>query len=297
MVDFALIGAAGFVAPRHLQAIREVGGRLVAALDPSDSVGVLDRYFPQAEFFTEPERFDRFLEKRRREGAPVDYVSICSPNHLHDAHIRQALRVRAHAICEKPLVISPWNLDALEALESEYDRRVYAILQLRHHPAALELKERFARYQGPRVPVELTYITPRGPWYHVSWKGDAARSGGLAMNIGIHFFDLLLWVFGGCESSEVTIASSRAMEGVLRLERAAVTWRLSVEPSSGNESQGPVLPTKSITIDGEVIDLSATDQDLHSRLYAEVLRGNGPGIGAARAAISLVHSFGTIIEG
>ncbi len=280
MVDFALIGAAGFVAPRHLEAIHAVGGRLVAALDPSDSVGVLDRYFPEAEFFIEPERFDRFLEKRRREGCGVDYVSICSPNYLHDAHVRQALRVRAHAICEKPLVISPWNLDALSELEKEYDRRVYTVLQLRHHPEVVALKKRFDSYSGPRVPVELSYITPRGPWYHVSWKGDAERSGGLLMNIGIHFFDLLLWVFGPVQAYAISSRKQSSMDGVLELEKARVEFHLSVERTVER-------PSRRVTVDGESLDLVLEAGALHTETYRAILAGCGCGIEEARPSVSL----------
>lgn len=280
MVDFALIGAAGFVAPRHLEAIHAVGGRLVAAMDPSDSVGILDRYFPEAEFFTEPERFDRFLEKRRREGRGVDYVSICSPNHLHDAHVRQALRVRAHAICEKPLVISPWNLDALAQLEKEYDRRVYTVLQLRHHPEVIALKKRFESYSGPPVPVELTYITPRGAWYHVSWKGDPERSGGLLMNIGIHFIDLLLWVFGGVRGQEVVSRDACTIRGNLDLEKARVCFHLSVE----RRLEGAL---RIIRVDGQPIEFLLEGAALHLETYRDIVRGAGLGIVDARAAISL----------
>ena len=289
MVDFALIGAAGFVAPRHMQAIKDVGGRLVAAMDPSDSVGVLDRYFPEAEFFTEPERFDRYLEKRRREGNPVNYISICSPNYLHDAHVRQALRVGAHAICEKPLVISPWNLDALADLEKEYDRRVYAVLQLRHHPEVIALKKRFENYSGPPVPVELTYITPRGPWYHVSWKGDPERSGGLLMNIGIHFVDLLLWVFGDCEGAELGAWSEARVAGELLLKRARVKWELSAE---GKDATGArVVGVRHLSVEGVDCDLSTGAEALFSTLYGSVLSGNGWGIKDARPAIELAHAM------
>lgn len=289
MVDFALIGAAGFVAPRHMQAIQEVGGRLVAAMDPSDSVGVLDRYFPEAEFFTEPERFDRYLEKRRREGHPVDYISICSPNYLHDAHVRQALRVGAHAICEKPLVISPWNLDALAELEQKYDRRVYAVLQLRHHPEVLALKKRFENYSGPPVPVELTYITPRGPWYHVSWKGDPERSGGLLMNIGIHFVDLLLWVFGPAQKEEVYASDKTEICGQLELQRATVDFRLSVAPSNDGAR-------RHIQVEGQVVDLSYDAVALHGEIYRGVLAGRGLGIEEARASVVLGHRLAELTQ-
>lgn len=272
-----------------MQAILEVGGRLVAAMDPSDSVGVLDRYFPEAEFFTEPERFDRYLEKRRREGHPVDYISICSPNHLHDAHVRQALRVRAHAICEKPLVISPWNLDALAELEKEYDRRVYTVLQLRHHPEVVALKKRFENYSGPPVPVELTYITPRGPWYHVSWKGDPERSGGLLMNIGIHFFDLLLWVFGTCENARLSASADMRMTGELRLKKATVVWELSAEAHDADGRR--VAGMRRLSVDGKTCDLSEGADALFSDVYRSVIAGAGFGLSDARPAIELVHGL------
>lgn len=197
MKRFALIGAAGYIAPRHMKAIAETGNELVAAYDPNDSVGVIDSYFPKADFFTEFERFDRHIEKLRRGGNPVDYVSICSPNYLHDAHIRFALRSGAHAICEKPIVLNPWNVDALAEIEAETGLRVYTILQLRLHPAIQALKQRYADYMGDPLDVDLTYITSRGSWYHHSWKGDTSKSGGIATNIGVHFFDMLAWVFGG----------------------------------------------------------------------------------------------------
>ena len=196
MKHFALIGAAGYIAPRHMKAIKETGNTLVAAFDPNDSVGIIDSYFPEADFFTEFERFDRHIEKLRRSGVPVDYVSICSPNYLHDAHIRFALRNGAHAICEKPIVLNPWNVDALAEIEAETDRRVYTILQLRLHPAIKALHDKYADYTGDPIDVDLTYITSRGSWYHHSWKGDVSKSGGIATNIGVHFFDALSWVFG-----------------------------------------------------------------------------------------------------
>jgi UDP-N-acetyl-2-amino-2-deoxyglucuronate dehydrogenase len=229
-MNFGLIGAAGYIAPRHMQAIRDTGHSLVAAIDPHDCVGRLDSFFPDAHFFTEIERFDRFLEKRRRGPAEdrVQYVSVCSPNYLHDAHVRLALRVKAHAICEKPLVISPWNLDALEELEAEHRCRVYNVLQLRLIPALLELKRRIAvQTARERAEVSLGYITRRGRWYDVSWKGSPEKSGGVALNIGIHFFDLLLWLFGEVEDSRVHLSRPRKMAGLLTLERARVRWFLS----------------------------------------------------------------------
>ncbi len=291
MTDFALIGAAGFVAPRHLQAIHDVGGTLVGAVDPSDSVGVLDKYFPETRFFTEVERFDRFLEKRRYAGEPVDYVSICSPNYLHDAHVRLALRVRAHAICEKPLVISPWNLDALAALEQEYDKRVFAVLQLRLMPDVIALKHRFENHSGPRVAVDLSYVTKRGPWYHASWKGDDARSGGLAMNIGIHFFDLLTWVFGAAERHEVIKRGPRTVSGTLVMQKADVSFRLSVDESELPDkcAEQGLSAYRCLSVESEEIDLSKGAGALHSAVYRQILAGAGCGIEEARPAIELVH--------
>src|SRR5262245_4158092 len=224
MMNFAMTGVAGFVAPRHLQAIRDTGNRLVAAVDPHDAVGVLDRYSFQVRFFTEIERFDRHLEKLRRgtETERVHYVSICSPNYLHDAHMRMALRVGADVICEKPLVINPWNLDALQELEHETGRRISTVLQLRVHPAVLAFRQRMALEKERRHQVVLTYITARGRWYDVSWKGSDERSGGLVTNIGIHFFDLLLWLFGPLQRSVVHQREPRRAAGSLELQRADV---------------------------------------------------------------------------
>jgi UDP-N-acetyl-2-amino-2-deoxyglucuronate dehydrogenase len=233
--NFALTGAAGYIAPRHLQAIHDTGQRLVATLDPSDSVGVLDRYFPQARHFIDFERFDRHAEKLRRMEPEqrIHVLSICSPNYLHDAHIRFALRIHADALCEKPLVLNPWNLDALEELEAEYERRVYTLLQLRLHPAITSLRQRIAAEPADRVhDLDLTYITSRGPWYSVSWKGDESRSGGIGTNIGIHFFDMLAWVFGPLRDQRVHLAKPDKMAGFLELERARVRWFLSLDRDS-----------------------------------------------------------------
>jgi UDP-N-acetyl-2-amino-2-deoxyglucuronate dehydrogenase len=324
MKNFALIGAAGFVAPRHLQAIRDTGGRLVAAADPHDSVGVLDRFFPEVRYFPEFERLDRHLEKLRRgpESARVHWVSICSPNYLHDAHVRLALRIGADAICEKPLVISPWNLDQLAALEAESGRRVYTVLQLRLHPAVEALrakldpsplppsrngkgeKESSASVAPPllagegvggrgslRHDVELTYVTGRGSWYLQSWKGDAERSGGVAMNIGVHFFDLLLWLFGPVRAAAVHDSGPTRMAGTLELERARVRWLLSVDFADLPAGAGPGRPAthRVLAVDGEEIALSGGFEDLHTRVYAEILAGRGFGIEDARPSIELVH--------
>lgn len=293
-MNFALIGAAGFVAPRHLKAIHDTGHRLVAAVDPHDAAGILDRFFPEARFFTEIERFDRFLEKRRRgpQEERIHYVSICSPNYLHDAHIRLALRAHAHAICEKPLVINPWNLEALQVLERETGSRVHTVFQLRLLPALMALREELrARPAGPPVEVELSYITRRGPWYDISWKGSEEKSGGVAMNIGIHFFDLLLWLFGPVQATATDLRSPRRMAGRLELERARVRWFLSVDgadlPAGYLESGRSAY--RSLTIDGRELEFSEGFGDLHTSLYQEVLSGRGFGIEDARPAIELVY--------
>ncbi len=296
--NFALTGVAGFVAPRHLKAIKDTGNRLVAAVDPHDAVGVLDRYSFDVRFFTEIERFDRHLEKLRRgpDASRVDYVSICSPNHLHDAHIRLALRVGAHAICEKPLVINPWNLDALQDLERETGRRVHTVLQLRLHPQLIALRERL-RAEPPdgRHEVSLTYITARGRWYDVSWKGSAERSGGIVTNIGIHFFDLLLWLFGAATACEVHVRDDHRVGGFLELERARVRWFLSTDSADLPFAPEPGVKTtlRSITVDGGEVEFSDGFTDLHTRVYEEVLAGRGFGIDDSRPAIALSHRIRT----
>jgi len=295
--NFALIGVAGYVAPRHLEAIQQTGNGLIAAVDPHDSVGILDRYFPDAKFFAEIERFDRFLEKRRRSnGQPVEYVSICSPNYLHDAHVRLALRSGAHAICEKPLVINPWNLDPLAELEAECGRKVHTVLQLRLHPAVRALKKVVeAGSSGKVADVCLTYVTPRGKWYPISWKGSVEKSGGLATNIGIHFFDLLLWVFGREEKCELHLSTPTRMAGYLELERARVRWLLSVDGDDLPQGKGENDRTayRSLTIDGEEVDFSDGFGELHTKTYGELLAGRGCGIEEARGAIELLHTIRT----
>ena len=293
MQRFAMLGAAGFVAPRHMKAITENGGRLVAACDPYDGVGVLDRFFPECRFFTEFERFDRHLEKLRRRDEGVDYVSVCSPNYLHDAHCRLALRVNAHAICEKPLVISPWNLDQLVQLEQDHSRRVYTVLQLRVHAAVQALKARLAQGGRERLDVTLTYVTRRGPWYHQSWKGDPAKSGTLAMNIGIHFFDLLLWLFGPAEDSRVHHRSESRAAGVLEMPGARVRWFLSIDADDlppGLLARGQhAFRALELGADDLPFDFSRGFDDLHDRVYADILGGGGFGIEDARPSIELVH--------
>ncbi len=294
--NFALTGVSGYVAPRHLKAIKDTGNRLVAAVDPHDSAGVLDAFFENVAFFTEFERFDRHVEKLRRlnNERAVHYVSICSPNYLHDAHCRFALRVGAHAICEKPLVLNPWNIDALQELEAESGKQIFTVLQLRVHPALIQLRERLQKSaQDTKKDVKLTYITSRGPWYLVSWKGQIERSGGLATNIGIHFFDLLMWFFGAVRHSEVHEAKPRHTGGYLELENARVQWFLSVdEDDLPKEAQEKGQRTyRSITIDGEEVEFSGGFTDLHTIIYQETLAGRGFGLSDARPSIELVHNI------
>lgn len=277
MKRFALIGAAGYIAPRHLEAIKTTGNVLIAALDRSDSVGILDSYFPDAHFFTEFERFDRHLEKLRRAGQGVDYVSICSPNYLHDAHVRFALRIGAHAICEKPLALNPWNVQALAELAEETDRQVNTILQLRLHPALVSLREQIRSAPADKMfEVDLTYITSRGRWYLASWKSDLSKAGGLATNIGVHFFDMLTWIFGGVRGNTVHVSDPRRVAGRLQLERATVRWFLSIDRSDLPQLEsGKPMTYRSIQIDGEEVEFSEGFRDLHTRSYAEILEGRG----------------------
>ena len=298
MANFALLGVGGFVAPRHLAAIRDTGNRLIAACDPHDSVGVIDSYFPSAAYFTEFERFDRFLEKRRREGTgnAVDYVSICSPNYLHDAHVRLALRLNAHAICEKPLVINPWNLDQLQALEHEHRANVRTVLQLRYLPALIELRDQLRKNPpATKKDVLLTYITRRGRWYHHSWKGADQKSGGLAMNIGIHLFDMLLWLFGGVSHLEIHAREPARVSGIMELEHANVRWFLSVDeshlPDHVRDEGGYAY--RSVRMDDEEIEFSTGFRDLHTTVYEEILAGRGHGIEDARPSIELSYRVRT----
>ncbi len=297
--NFALTGVAGYIAPRHLKAIKDTGNKLVAVVDPHDSVGILDSYFPDASYFTEFERFDRHLEKLRRMNSNdrVHYVSICSPNHLHDAHIRLAMRIGAHAICEKPLVLNPWNLDMLEELESEYNSRVFTVLQLRVHPSIIELKKKIhSSPDSKRYKVKLVYTTSRGNWYHYSWKGDSQRSGGIMTNIGIHFFDMLLWLFGNVQDVSVYESLNTKVAGSLVLERADVDWFLSIDwndlPTAVKENDQRTY--RLITIDGENVEFSSGFTDLHTQLYKETLAGRGFGIADARPSINLVHRIRNI---
>ena len=294
--NFAVTGVAGYIAPRHLRAIRDTGNRLIAAVDTHDSIGILDSHSFDVRFFTEIERFDRHLEKLKRgpEEQRAHFVSICAPNYLHDAHCRLALRVGADAICEKPLVINPWNLDALQELESEYGRRVFTVLQLRVHPKLVALRNTLlAGSQTHIYDVVLTYITARGAWYDVSWKGVPEKSGGIATNIGIHLFDLLLWLFGGVQKSTVHYADRRRMAGHLELARARVKWFLSADPADLPDGSAPGVrsSSRSILIDGEEIEFTEGFTDLHTRVYEETLQGRGFGIEDARPSVTLAYQI------
>jgi UDP-N-acetyl-2-amino-2-deoxyglucuronate dehydrogenase len=288
-----MTGVAGFVAPRHLRAIKDTGNRLIAALDPHDSAGILDAFAPGARFFTEFERFDRHLDKLRRTAPEhrMHFLSVCSPNYLHDAHIRLALRCGADVICEKPVVINPWNLDALEQLEQETGRKVNTVLQLRLHPELIALKRRLDAEPSRCHEVELTYITTRGPWYFVSWKGDVERSGGLATNIGIHFFDLLIWLFGDVLRSEIHLREPERSGGFLECARASVSWFLSVRPEDlpFRHEPGSRTTFRSIQVDGSAVEFTEGFTDLHTRVYEETLAGRGFGLDVARPSIELAY--------
>jgi len=292
--NFAVIGVGGYIAPRHLRAIRDTGNQLIAAVDPKDSVGLLDQYSFDVKFFTEIERFDRHLEKLRRgsEENRIHYVTVCSPNYLHDSHCRLGLRVGADVICEKPLVINPWNFDALEELEAETKHRIHTILQLRVHPALIKLHEDLQQASRMRD-VELTYITSRGPWYQVSWKGHEDKSGGVATNIGVHFFDLLLWLFGSVNGIKVYHSDENRMSGFIELENARVKWFLSVDKNDlpALAKAGGKTTYRSITVDGKEIEFSEGFTDLHTRVYEETLAGRGFGIKDARPSIQLTHAI------
>jgi UDP-N-acetyl-2-amino-2-deoxyglucuronate dehydrogenase len=301
-INFALIGAAGYIAPRHMKAIRETGNKLVAALDPYDGVGIMDSYFPDANFFIEPERFDRHLDKLRRiadstnsgEHRKVDYVSICSPNYMHDSHIRLAMRNGAFAICEKPIVLNPWNLDALHEIEKETGKKVFTILQVRIHPMIKALREKILNSPDDKVyNVDLSYITSRGKWYYRSWKGNIEKSGGIATNIGIHFFDLLTWIFGEVQENKVNLLQPEKAAGILRLKKANVRWYLSLDyqdiPSEIKEKENRTY--RSLTVEGEEIEFSDGFTDLHTESYRQLLAGNGFGMKEARASVEIAHEI------
>lgn len=296
MTKYALIGAAGYIAPRHMQAIKATGGNLVAAYDPNDSVGIIDSYFPEADFFTEFERFDRHIDKRRRAngGRGVDYVSICSPNYLHDAHMRFALRSGADAICEKPIVLNPWNIDGLQEIERDTGHRINTILQLRLHPAIIAFREKVL--SGPKdhkFDVDLTYITSRGHWYLQSWKGDLNKSGGIATNIGVHFFDMLHFIFGRLQENVVHLSTPTKAAGYLEYEHARVRWFLSVdvEDVPAQQRDAGQRTFRSIRAGEDEIEFSGGFTDLHTRSYEEVIAGRGFGLEENRVAVETVAAI------
>jgi len=295
MKNFALIGAAGYIAPRHLKAIKDTNNNLIAALDKFDSVGIMDSYFPNADFFVEFERFDRHLEKlKRQKDIHLDYVSICTPNYLHDAHIRSALRRDAHAICEKPLVLNPWNIDALLDIEKMTGKKVYTILQLRLHQSIIALKEKVDK--GPKdkiYDVDLTYLTSRGHWYYTSWKGDVSKSGGIASNIGVHFYDMLSWIFGDVKQNIVHLHTHDRAAGYLEFEKARVRWFLSIDYNTIPQEvrDNGQRTYRSITVNGEEIEFSGGFTELHTRSYEDILAGNGFGLIDAKQSIEIVHNI------
>jgi len=301
-LNFALIGAAGYIAPRHMKAIKDTGNNLVAALDPYDGVGIIDSYFPDANFFIEPERFDRHLDKLRRlagssgseEHRKVDYVSICSPNYMHDSHIRLAMRNDAFAICEKPIVLNPWNLDALHEIEKETGKKVFTILQVRLHPVIKALREKILNSPDDKIyNVDLTYITSRGKWYYRSWKGNLEKSGGIATNIGIHFFDLLTWIFGEVKENTVHLLQPEKAAGILHLKKARVRWFLSLDyqdnPSAVKEKE--MRTFRSLTVENEEIEFSDGFTDLHTESYRQILAGNGFGMKDTRSSVEIAHEI------
>ena len=297
MKNFALIGAAGYIAPRHMKAIKETGNTLLAALDMNDSVGILDSFFPEARFFTEFERFDRHVELLKRSGTQLDFVSVTSPNYLHESHIRFALRVGARAICEKPLVVNPWNVEGLKVIEAETGLKVYTILQLRLHPSIIALRERvqerIRRNPDARFDVDLTYITSRGAWYFASWKGEERKSGGIVANIGVHFYDMLLWIFGRPTDNRVTMLDDDVASGIVGFGNATVRWFLSVNskhlPDAIREKGQRTY--RSITFDGEEVEFSEGFTDLHTESYRDILGGGGFGLDDALPSIDLVHAI------
>ena len=292
--NFALIGASGYIAPRHMKAIKDTHNNLVAAFDPFDSVGVMDSFFPDTDFFVEFERFDRHIDKFKRSGADLDFVSVCSPNYLHDSHIRFGLRNNASVICEKPIVLNPWNIDALEDLEKETGKHIYNILQLRLHPSVIALKEKIKKAPADKVwDIDLTYITSRGNWYYTSWKGDISKSGGIASNIGVHFFDMLMWIFGDVKTNTVHLHNHDRASGVLELERANVKWFLSINHEVIPEKikEKGLRTYRSLQIGEEEFEFSGGFTELHTLSYQHILNDKGFRISEARKAIELVHDI------
>ncbi len=296
MNRFSLIGAAGYIAPKHMGAIQNTGNDLVSAYDVNDSVGIIDSYFPEAKFFTEFERFDRYIDKQRRKGDPIDYISICSPNYLHDSHIRFSIKSGANAICEKPLVLNPWNLDGLLELENQLGKQVYTILQLRLHPAILNLKSKVQNSStDTKLDVDLSYITSRGNWYLQSWKGEEQKSGGIATNIGIHFFDMLHFIFGDLQTNIVSLRTETKASGFLEFKHARVRWFLSIDvndvPKAVRDKGQRTF--RSISVSGQELEFSGGFTDLHTKSYQEILNGRGFGLEENRSAIETVSNIRT----
>lgn len=294
MKNFALLGAAGYIAPRHLKAIQDTKNKLIAALDKFDSVGIMDRYFPKADFFVEFERFDRHIEKLKRNHINLDYVSICTPNYLHDAHIRMALRRGADAICEKPIVLNPWNIEALEAIEKETSNKINTILQLRLHESIINLKNKVdLENKNTKYDIDLTYITSRGKWYDISWKGDESKSGGIATNIGVHFYDMLSWIFGNVQENKVHLREKHKAAGYLEFEKARVRWFLSIDeddlPTEIKEKGQKTF--RSISIDNQELEFSDGFTELHTKSYQEILKGKGYGLQEVKSSINIVHQI------
>ena len=292
--NFGIIGVAGYIAGKHLKAIKDTGNNLLASLDKFDSVGRIDSFFPGSDFFVEFERFDRHFDKLKRTGTKIDYVSICSPNYLHDSHIRFALRHQAEAICEKPIVLNPWNIDALQEIENETGHKIYTILQLRLHPKIIELRDKILN--GPKgkiYDIDMTYITSRGNWYYISWKGDIQKSGGVATNIGIHFFDMLSWIFGDANKSIVHLSKPNKAAGYLELENARVRWFLSLDYNDipENVKASGQRTFRSITVDGEEIEFSEGFADLHTLSYKEILTGRGFGLRDASQSVMIAYNI------
>jgi len=292
-INFALIGASGYIAPRHMKAIKDTGNELTAMLDPYDGIGIIDSYFPHADYFSEPERFDRHLDKMRRAGdSKIEYVSICSPNYLHDAHIRLAMRNQANVVCEKPLVLNPWNLDALAEIQRETGMKINNILQLRLHDSIIKLKKEVEARKDEFFDVDLTYITSRGNWYYRSWKGDVSKSGGIATNIGIHFFDMLTWIFGNVEQSVVHRHNVNSAAGYFRLKNANVRWFLSIDENDlPSEVKGQKRTYRSIRVNGSEFEFSEGFTELHTESYKHILSGDGFGLEDARRSIEMVYNI------
>ncbi len=294
MKNFVLIGAAGYIAPRHIKAIKKTGNNLIAALDPHDAVGILDQYFPKCDFFTEFERFDRHCEKLKRQGIKIDYVVVCSPNYLHDAHARFGLRIGADVICEKPVMLNPWNVEALMEMEKETGKKIYPILQLRLHPAIIALREKILNAPSEKkYKIDLEYITARGHWYHTSWKGDIQKSGGIATNIGLHFFDILLWIFGDVKEMNVDVHTNNKASGQIKLDKADINWFLSIDEEDlpkEIKTKGQTI-FRSLTLENEQIDFTEGFENLHTRSYEMIFAGKGIELKENSKVIKLVHDI------